>query len=117
MKPWIFKEVIDSCSWLPTTEERVQVLFRFVGYMKEYFGYGDILPAHKLVFAVLFFEEEEEEKEGKEFMRLPLVVFFAETMRKGGRSRSTFCRGTSAFSPATGRSRPKCWPASTLSTR
>lgn len=40
VKPWIFKEVVDNSSWLPTTEERVQVLFQFVSYMKEYFGYG-----------------------------------------------------------------------------
>ena len=36
--PWIFKEWKDGASWFPTTEERVEVYYTLVRYMKEHFG-------------------------------------------------------------------------------
>jgi tRNA-dihydrouridine synthase 3 len=40
IKPWIFREIAEGRSWLPTPEERIGLLFLLVRYMKEYFG-GD----------------------------------------------------------------------------
>lgn len=38
IKPWIFKEFNESKAWEPSTEERVGVYLRLVGYMREHFG-------------------------------------------------------------------------------
>lgn len=42
IKPWIFQEFKNNCEWEPTLEERVDVYFTLVQYMKEYFGDDDL---------------------------------------------------------------------------
>lgn len=38
IKPWIFKELREGRDWLPSAEERVAVLWRFVEVLREHFG-------------------------------------------------------------------------------
>jgi len=38
IKPWLFREIRQGRSWLPTAEERVGVLWRFVELLREHFG-------------------------------------------------------------------------------
>jgi tRNA-dihydrouridine synthase 3 len=38
IKPWIFREVREGRSWLPTPEERFSVLWRFVELLRDHFG-------------------------------------------------------------------------------
>lgn len=38
IKPWIFRELREDRTWLPTAAERVGVYFRLVQLMREYFG-------------------------------------------------------------------------------
>lgn len=38
IKPWLFREIRDGRSWLPTPEERLGVLWRFVELLREHFG-------------------------------------------------------------------------------
>jgi tRNA-dihydrouridine synthase 3 len=38
IKPWIFKELREGRCWLPSPEERVGVLWRFVELLREHFG-------------------------------------------------------------------------------
>jgi tRNA-dihydrouridine synthase 3 len=38
IKPWLFREIKDGRSWLPTPEERFLVLWRFVELLREHFG-------------------------------------------------------------------------------
>ena len=38
IKPWLFREIKDGTTWLPTPEERFSVLWRFVELMREHFG-------------------------------------------------------------------------------
>lgn len=37
IKPWLFREIREERSWLPTAEERFGVLWRFVGLLREHF--------------------------------------------------------------------------------
>jgi tRNA-dihydrouridine synthase 3 len=38
IKPWLFREIKDGTTWLPTPEERFSVLWRFVELLREHFG-------------------------------------------------------------------------------
>jgi tRNA-dihydrouridine synthase 3 len=38
IKPWLFREIKEGRSWLPTPEERFLVLWRFVELLREHFG-------------------------------------------------------------------------------
>ena len=38
IKPWLFREIREGRSWLPTPEERFAVLWRFVELLREHFG-------------------------------------------------------------------------------
>jgi tRNA-dihydrouridine synthase 3 len=38
IKPWIFRELREGRSWLPSAQERVGVLWRFVELLREHFG-------------------------------------------------------------------------------
>ena len=59
IKPWLFREVAEGADWLPSAEERVGLLLRFVGYLREHFGDDEIgrkramrfLPWHLQWFA------------------------------------------------------------------
>ncbi|HVQ24932.1 MAG TPA: tRNA-dihydrouridine synthase family protein [Planctomycetota bacterium] len=41
IKPWLFREIRESRSWLPTPEERLAVVWRLVELMREHFGYDE----------------------------------------------------------------------------
>jgi tRNA-dihydrouridine synthase 3 len=38
IKPWLFREIREGREWLPTSEERFALLFRFVTLLREHFG-------------------------------------------------------------------------------
>jgi tRNA-dihydrouridine synthase 3 len=38
VKPWLFRELRESRSWLPTADERFSVLWRFVLLLRDHFG-------------------------------------------------------------------------------
>ncbi|MBI5851157.1 MAG: tRNA-dihydrouridine synthase family protein [Planctomycetes bacterium] len=38
IKPWLFKELVEKKTWLPTAQERVEVYARFVAHCREHFG-------------------------------------------------------------------------------
>ena len=38
VKPWLFREIKTGSTWLPTPEERLSVLWRFVELLREHFG-------------------------------------------------------------------------------
>jgi tRNA-dihydrouridine synthase 3 len=38
IKPWLFREIKEGRTWLPTPEERFFVLWRFVELQREHFG-------------------------------------------------------------------------------
>ncbi|MFI4943861.1 MAG: tRNA-dihydrouridine synthase, partial [Burkholderiales bacterium] len=38
IKPWLFREIHEGRSWLPSPEERFAVLWRFVELLREHFG-------------------------------------------------------------------------------
>jgi tRNA-dihydrouridine synthase 3 len=38
IKPWLFREIKEGTTWLPTPEERFSVLWRFVELLGEHFG-------------------------------------------------------------------------------
>ena len=38
IKPWLFREIHEGRTWLPTPEERFSVLWRFVELLREHFG-------------------------------------------------------------------------------
>ncbi len=38
IKPWLFREIKTGITWLPTAEERLGVLWRFVELLREHFG-------------------------------------------------------------------------------
>ncbi len=38
IKPWLFREIREGRTWLPTPEERFSVLWRFVELLREHFG-------------------------------------------------------------------------------
>jgi tRNA-dihydrouridine synthase 3 len=38
IKPWLFREVREGREWLPTAEERLSLLWRFVELLREHFG-------------------------------------------------------------------------------
>lgn len=38
VKPWIFKEVVEGRTWLPTARERVEVYARLIAHGREHFG-------------------------------------------------------------------------------
>ncbi len=37
IKPWLFRECAAESEWLPSSDERLEVLLRFAGYLKEHF--------------------------------------------------------------------------------
>jgi tRNA-dihydrouridine synthase 3 len=41
IKPWLFREIREGRSWLPTAEERLGVVFRLVELLREHFGVGE----------------------------------------------------------------------------
>jgi tRNA-dihydrouridine synthase 3 len=59
IKPWLFREIAERTTWQPTVEERLQLLLRFVGYLREHFGDDELgrtramrfLPWHLDFFA------------------------------------------------------------------
>ena len=38
IKPWLFRELTEKKTWLPTAQERVEVYARFVAHCREHFG-------------------------------------------------------------------------------
>ena len=38
IKPWLFREIREGRDWLPTAEQRFELLLRFVGYVRDHFG-------------------------------------------------------------------------------
>jgi tRNA-dihydrouridine synthase 3 len=38
IKPWLFREIREGREWLPTAEERLALLVRFAGFLREHFG-------------------------------------------------------------------------------
>ena len=38
IKPWLFREIREGRTWLPTPEERFAVLWRFVELLRDHFG-------------------------------------------------------------------------------
>ena len=38
IKPWLFREIREGRSWLPTAEERLGVVWRLVGLLRDHFG-------------------------------------------------------------------------------
>ncbi len=38
IKPWLFREIRERRDWLPTADERFELLLRFVGYLRDHFG-------------------------------------------------------------------------------
>jgi tRNA-dihydrouridine synthase 3 len=38
IKPWIFRELREGRTWLPTADERLGVLWRFLTHLRDYFG-------------------------------------------------------------------------------
>ena len=59
IKPWLFRECAERREWLPDARERLEVLLRFTGYLKEHFRDDDkgrqrtmrFLPWHLGFFA------------------------------------------------------------------
>jgi tRNA-dihydrouridine synthase 3 len=41
IKPWLFREVREGRSWLPTAEERLGVIWRLLELMREHFGHDE----------------------------------------------------------------------------
>lgn len=42
IKPWLFREILVDETWLPTSEERLGIVWRFLGLLREHFGHdGD----------------------------------------------------------------------------
>jgi tRNA-dihydrouridine synthase 3 len=41
IKPWLFREIGEGRSWEPSAEERLSVLWRFAGFLREHFGEGE----------------------------------------------------------------------------
>ena len=41
IKPWLFREIHENKTWLPTAEERVGLLWRFVELLRDHFGDGE----------------------------------------------------------------------------
>lgn len=41
IKPWLFRELREGRSWLPTPEERLGVVWRLLELMREHFGHDD----------------------------------------------------------------------------
>lgn len=41
IKPWVFREIREGRSWLPTALERLALLHRFVSLLREHFGEGE----------------------------------------------------------------------------
>jgi tRNA-dihydrouridine synthase 3 len=42
IKPWIFREIREQREWLPTAQERLRVVWRYVELLREHFGEGDL---------------------------------------------------------------------------
>lgn len=38
IKPWLFREILEERTWQPTSTERLGVVWRFVGLLREHFG-------------------------------------------------------------------------------
>lgn len=38
IKPWLFREIVEQRTWLPSAEERVGVYARFIAHCREHFG-------------------------------------------------------------------------------
>lgn len=41
IKPWLFREIRQACAFEPTAEERLALLWRFSGLLREHFGEGE----------------------------------------------------------------------------
>ena len=41
IKPWLFREVREGRTWLPTPEERLAVVWRLVELMRDHFGHDE----------------------------------------------------------------------------
>jgi tRNA-dihydrouridine synthase 3 len=41
IKPWLFREIREGRSWLPTAEERLGIVWRLVELLREHFGEGE----------------------------------------------------------------------------
>jgi tRNA-dihydrouridine synthase 3 len=50
IKPWLFREIRTGTTWLPTPEERLSVLWRFVELLREHFGTDERGRARSLRF-------------------------------------------------------------------
>jgi tRNA-dihydrouridine synthase 3 len=59
IKPWLFRELKDDRGFLPSAEERLELLWRFAGHLRDHFGEGEqgrrrighFLPWHLGFFA------------------------------------------------------------------
>lgn len=50
IKPWLFREIREGRSWLPTPEQRLAVVWRFVELLRDHFGEGERGQARMLRF-------------------------------------------------------------------
>jgi tRNA-dihydrouridine synthase 3 len=41
IKPWLFREIREGRSWLPTAEERLALIWRFVELLRDHFGVSE----------------------------------------------------------------------------
>lgn len=41
IKPWLFREIREGRTWLPTSDERLAVVWRFLSFLREHFGDDD----------------------------------------------------------------------------
>lgn len=55
-KPWIFKEFNDNATWLPTTNERIEVYYILARYMKDHFGDDEMGKKRAWTFLPWHFE-------------------------------------------------------------
>jgi tRNA-dihydrouridine synthase 3 len=50
IKPWLFREIREDREWLPSAEERLALLWRFVELLREHFGTDERGQARTLRF-------------------------------------------------------------------
>jgi tRNA-dihydrouridine synthase 3 len=79
IKPWLFRELREGRSWLPTAEERLGVVWRLVELMRDHFGHDErgqrrilgFLPWHLDFFSR--YRPLPEEEFGEAARRHPLI--------------------------------------------
>jgi tRNA-dihydrouridine synthase 3 len=79
IKPWLFRELREGRSWLPTAEERLGVVWRLVELMRDHFGHDErgqrrilgFLPWHLDFFSR--YRPLPEEEFGEASRRHPLI--------------------------------------------